>query len=210
MKKSLFNKTSSGITLMEVAATTLIVGVIAFGMTSAAQAVILHYQTDTVRQDLRQYGNNIMREISREMNLASKVEIDGQNGFSRIKLYEVYTDLSPHLQISCDRRNGIEFNSAAPLNGVLKLPTEGAFRGGSHRNVFIKDFIVDTDVDTRPSLSLFKKSFVHVTLILGMESDVMDEAREVSEEHTFHRTIFLGTPYIQKKITSSMSEDDDV
>ena len=32
-------------------------------MTSGAQAVLLHYQTDTVRQDLRQYGNNIMRRL---------------------------------------------------------------------------------------------------------------------------------------------------
>ena len=44
--------------------------------TSGAQAVMLHYQSDTVRQDLRQYGNQIMREIARELNLAQKVEID--------------------------------------------------------------------------------------------------------------------------------------
>ena len=82
MIKSILKKTNSGITLMEVAATTVVVGIIALGMTSAAQAVIMHYQTDTVRQDLRQYGNNILREISRELNLAQKIEIDGLNGFS--------------------------------------------------------------------------------------------------------------------------------
>ncbi len=210
MIKHLLKKTSAGITLMEVAATTIVVGIIALGMTSAAQAVILHYQTDTVRQDLRQYGNNIIREISRELNLAQKVVIDGQNGFSRIKLYEEFTDISPNLSISCDRRNGIEFNSDIPLNGTLKLPSQGAFRGNGQRDVYVQDFIVSTDVDTRPSLSLFKDSYVHITLILGMESDVMDEAREITEDHTFHRTVFLGTPYIQKKITNAMTGDDDV
>tara|TARA_B100000003_G_C10920764_1_gene367150 strand:+ start:307 stop:939 length:633 start_codon:yes stop_codon:yes gene_type:complete len=210
MIKSILKKTNSGITLMEVAATTIVVGIIALGMTSAAQAVILHYQTDTVRQDLRQYGNNILREISRELNLAQKIEIDGQNGFSRIKLYDNFTDISPYLNISCNRRNGIEFNSEAPLNGVLRIPSEGAFRGNGQREVFVRDFVVENDVDTRPSLALFKNSYIHITLILGMESDVMDEAREIQEEHTFHRTVFLGTSYIQNKVTNALMGDDDV
>ena len=86
MKKAL-KRSSSGMTMLELAAAVVVVSIIAIGMTSGAQAVMLHYQTDTVRQDLRQYGNQIMREIARELNLAQKVEIDGQNGFSRIKLY---------------------------------------------------------------------------------------------------------------------------
>ena len=78
--------TSKGMTLLELSAMIVVVSIIGIGMTTGAQAVMLHYQTDTVRQDLRQYGNNIMREITRELNLAQKIEIDGQNGFSRIKL----------------------------------------------------------------------------------------------------------------------------
>ena len=77
--------------MLELAAAVVVVSIIAIGMTSGAQAVMLHYQSDTVRQDLRQYGNQIMREIARELNLAQKVEIDGQNGFSRIKLYKYFT-----------------------------------------------------------------------------------------------------------------------
>ena len=89
MKKAL-KRSSSGMTMLELAAAVVVVSIIAIGMTSGAQAVMLHYQTDTVRQDLRQYGNQIMREIARELNLAQKVEIDGQNGFSRIKLYKYF------------------------------------------------------------------------------------------------------------------------
>ena len=73
-------------TLIELSAVIVVASIIGLGMTSAAQAVMLHYQTDTVRQDLRQYGNNIMREITRELQLSHKVEIDGLNGFSRLKL----------------------------------------------------------------------------------------------------------------------------
>jgi hypothetical protein len=42
-----------------------------------------------------------------------------------------------------------------------------------------------------------------------MEMDVMDEARAIKEEHTFRRSVFLGTPYIQKKLTNSSIVDDD-
>ena len=73
-------------TLLELSAAIVVVSIIAIGMTSGAQAVMLHYQNDTVRQDLRQYGNNIMREIVRELNQSQKIEVDGLNGFARIKL----------------------------------------------------------------------------------------------------------------------------
>ena len=75
----LLRSTNSGMTLLELSAGIVVISIIAIGMTSGAQAVMLHYQSDTVRQDLRQYGNNIMREIVRELNLAQKVEIDSFN-----------------------------------------------------------------------------------------------------------------------------------
>jgi len=206
-----FKSSSRGMTLMEISAMLVVVSIIALGMTSGAQAVMLHYQTDTVRQDLRQYGNMIMREITQELKLAQKIEIDGQNGFSRIKLYKNFTDMTPNLYISCNPGNGIEFNSQIPLNGALKLPSEGVYRGNGQRELYVQDFRVQYGSDNRPILALFKQSFVLVTLTLGMEMDVMDEARAIKEEHTFRRSVFLGTPYIQKKLTnSSIVDDDDV
>ena len=186
-------------TMLELAAAVVVVSIIAIGMTSGAQAVMLHYQSDTVRQDLRQYGNQIMREIARELNLAQKVEIDGQNGFSRIKLYKYFTDISPKLTISCQQRTGIEFNNNVPLNGVLSFPSQGAFRGPKTRSVYVDDFIAEFDIDGGPGLSQFKNSFIKLTLILNMDSDVMDETLQpTSEEHIFYRKIFLGTLRIYK------------
>ncbi len=102
MKKYL-RKSYSGMTLVELSAAIVVMAIIALGMTSGAQAVMLHYQSDTVRQDIRQYGNNIMREITRELNLAQKVEIGSQNGFATINLYEFFTDISPSIAISCNQ-----------------------------------------------------------------------------------------------------------
>jgi len=207
--KNFLKRSSRGMTLMEISAMLVVVSIIALGMTSGAQAVMLHYQTDTVRQDLRQYGNMIMREITQELKLAQKIEIDGHNGFSRINLYEYFTDMTPNLYISCNSRNGIEFNSEIPLNGALKLPSEGIYRGNGERELYVKDFTVQYGSDNRSILALFKQSFVHVTLTLEMESDVMDEANPIKEEHSFRRSVFLGTPYIQKKLTNSSVEDTD-
>ncbi len=204
--QNIFRKTSCGMTLLELSAAIVVVSIIAIGMTSGAQAVMLHYQSDTVRQDLRQYGNNIMREIARELNLAQKVEIDGQNGFSRIKLYKYFTDISPKLTISCQGETGIHFNNEIPLNGVLKFPRQGVFRGPKTRNVYVDDFIVEFDSDGGPGLTLFKNSFIKLTLILSMESDVMDETFQATkEQQIYYRKIFLGTPYIQTKMTNAMN-----
>ena len=204
-----FKYTSKGMTLLELSAAIVVVSIIALGMTSGAQAVMLHYQADTVRQDLRQYGNNVIREITRELNLAQKIEIDGQNGFSRIKLYEKFTDLSPNLTISCHNKNGIRFNGDDPVDGVLNFPSEGAFRGRSRREIYVDDFVVQYETAGGPSLSVFKNSYIHLTLNLAMKSDVMDEVtQDIIEEHTYHRTVFLGTAYIQTKVTNAMSEDN--
>ena len=197
--------------MLELAAAIVVLSIIAIGMTSGAQAVMYHYQSDIVRQDLRQYGNQIMREISSELNLAQKVEIDGQNGFSRIKLYQYFTEISPKLTISCKQRTGIEFNSDVPLNGVLNFPNEGVFRGPKTRSVYVDDFIAEFDMDGGPGLTQFKNSFIKLTLILSMDSDVMDEnLQATSEEHIFYRKIFLGTPYIQNKMTNNMGGSDNV
>ena len=205
----IFNYTSKGMTLIELSASIVVVSIIALGMTSGAQAVMLHYQADTVRQDLRQYGNNVMREITRELNLAQKIEIDGQNGFSRIKLYEKFTDISPELTISCHNKYGIRFNGDDPVDGVLNFPIEGVFRGRGRREIYVDDFVVQYETVGSPSLSVFKNSYIHLTLNLAMKSDVMDEVtQDIIEEHTYHRTVFLGTAYIQTKVTNAMSEDN--
>ena len=204
-----FKYTSQGMTLLELSACIVVVSIIALGMTSGAQAVMLHYQADTVRQDLRQYGNNVMREITRELNLAQKIEIDGQNGFSRIKLYEKFTDISPELTISCHNKYGIRFNGDDPVDGVLNFPIEGVFRGRGRREIYVDDFVVQYETAGSPSLSVFKNSYIHLTLNLAMKSDVMDEVtQDIIEEHTYHRTVFLGTAYIQTKVTNAMSEDN--
>ena len=202
---------SSGMTLLELSAAIVVMSIIAIGMTSGAQAVMLHYQSDTVRQDLRSYGNSIMREMVRELNKAQRIEIDGANEFSRLKLYKYFTDLTPELTIECQKNNGIKFNSNVPVNGVLKFPSEGVFRGPNRRTVYVDDFVVDYDFDTGPGSQTFKGSFLKLTLILAMEEDVMDDSfRPNKEQHIYHRKVFLGSSYINTKVTNIMGLNDAI
>ena len=210
MMFKILRKTSLGMTLLELSAGIVVMSIIAVGMTSGAQAVMLHYQSDTVRQDLRQYGNNIMREIVRELNLAQKVEFDSFNGFSRLMLYKNYTDASPKLTISCDERSGIQFNGGVPVGGVLDFPRNGVFRGPNQRTVYIDDFVVEYDNQPGLGSSVFKRSYIDLTLVLAMETDVMNDSfQSIKEEQVYHRTVFMGTSYIQTKVTNALGVNPD-
>ena len=202
---SLF-RTAKGMTLIEMTAVVVVTSIIALGMTIGTRGVLLHYQTDYVRQDLRQYGNNIMREAVRELNLAQKVEVDGLNGFSRIKLYKYYNDLTPSMVISCHQTNGIKFNYDDPINGTLKLPNFGVYRNDGQRNVWIKDFIVSNEPSSRPGLTAFKQSYLHLELTIALDQDVFTNGQSTSENHYFHRGVFMGQSFIMKKLTNDQSQ----
>ena len=175
-------------------------------MTMGTRGVLLHYQADHVRQDLRQYGNNIMREAVRELNLAQKVEVDGLNGFSRIKLFKYYSDLTPSMVISCHQTNGVQFNYDIPINGTLRLQNYGAFRNDGQRNVWVKDFVVSSEPSSRPGLTAFKQSYLHLELTISMDQDMFINGQNTSEDHYFHRGVFLGQSFIMKKLTNDQSE----
>jgi len=201
---SLF-KNSKGMTLIEMSAVIVVTGIIALGMTMGTRGVLLHYQTDTVRQDLRQYGNSIMREAVRELNLAQRVEVDGLNGYSRIKLFKFYSDLTPTMVISCHQTNGVQFNYNNPIDGTLKLPNFGAYRSDGQRNIWVKDFVVTSEPSSNPGLTVFKQSYLHLELTIALDQDVFINGQNTTEDHYFHRGVFMSHSYIMKKLTNDQS-----
>ncbi len=201
---SLF-KSSKGMTLIEMSAVIVVTGIIALGMTMGTRGVLLHYQTDTVRQDLRQYGNSIMREAVRELNLAQRVEVDGLNGYSRIKLFKFYSDLTPTMVISCQQTNGVQFNYNNPIDGTLKLPNFGAYRSDGQRNIWVKDFVVTSEPSSNPGLTVFKQSYLHLELTIALDQDVFINGQNTTEDHYFHRGVFMSHSYIMKKLTNDQS-----
>ena len=146
-----------------------------------------------------------MREIVQELNLAQKVEVDGLNGFSRLKLYRFYNGLTPDAVISCHQRDGIQVNYDAPADGNLKFPSIGPYRNSGQRTIWVKDFVVTSEPDSRPGLGIFKQSFLHIELTLTMDQDVFINGQTTTEDHYFHRGTFLGHAYIMKKLLNDVS-----
>ena len=73
------------------------------------------------------------------------------------------------------------------------------------RTIYVDDFVINQNTQPGLGSATFKNSYVDITLVLAMESDVMDESfQPVKEQHVYHRTVFLGTSYIQTKVTNAM------
>tara|TARA_B110000263_G_scaffold177970_1_gene155699 strand:- start:1136 stop:1756 length:621 start_codon:yes stop_codon:yes gene_type:complete len=198
-------KSSKGMTLIEMAAVVVVTGIIALGMTMGTRGVLMHYQSDHVRQELRQYGSSVMREVARELGLSQRVEVDGINGFSRLKLYRLYSDLTPSMVISCHQTNGVQFNYNNPVDGTLQLPSFGAYRDSGQRTVWVKDFVVTSEPSSKPGLVVFKQSYLHLELTLAMDQDIFINGQTTTEDHYFHRGVFMSHAYIMKKLTNDQS-----
>ena len=195
-------KHNLGMTLVEMSAVIVVVSVISLGMTLGLRGVLLHYQSDYVRQEIRYYGNSILRDIVKELSLAQRVDLDAANGFSRLKLYKFYNSTNPEMVITCNENEGVFFNYIAPHDQSLRLPNYGAYRDNGQRDVRIKDFIVTTQSEASPGLTSFKESFLNVELILSLDQDVFVNEQSTTEDHYFKRGVFLGQSFIMKKLTN--------
>ena len=66
----------NGFTLVEMSATIVVIGIIGLGLTMTLCTTFLHYSTDFVRQEIRHYGNTVMRELNERISHAQKVDFD--------------------------------------------------------------------------------------------------------------------------------------
>jgi hypothetical protein len=146
-----------------------------------------------------------MREIVREINFTQRVEIDGVNGFSRLKLYKLYNDLTPSIVISCHQTNGVQFNNNNPVDGTLKLPSFGAYRDNGQRSVWVKDFVITSEPSSNPGLAVFKQSYLNLELTLTMDQNVFINGQTTTEDHYFHRGVFMSQSYIMRRLTNDQS-----
>tara|TARA_Y100001949_G_C15940958_1_gene310150 strand:- start:822 stop:1160 length:339 start_codon:yes stop_codon:yes gene_type:complete len=107
--------------------------------------------------------------------------------------------------ISCHQTNGVQFNYNNPIDGTLNLPNFGAYRSNGQRSVWVKDFVVTSEPSSKPGLAVFKQSYLHLELTLAMDQDVFINGQTTTEDHYFHRGVFLSHSYIMKKLTNDQS-----
>ena len=78
----------TGFTLVEMSAVVVVLSIIGFGVVVTFNHINGSYRKDTVRMDIRHYGNIVMREITDRISKAQKVEFDFSKDFSEIMLYD--------------------------------------------------------------------------------------------------------------------------
>ena len=84
-----------GLTIIEMVTTIVISGIMILGLGLSMSTIMYHYQDDTVLQEVRLYGNTVMREIMKEISLARFIEFSPINNYERIFLtkYDNYGNL---------------------------------------------------------------------------------------------------------------------
>ncbi len=196
MRRLKIAKWQPGLTIIEMVTTIVIAGIMMLGLSLSMQTILYHYQDDTVLNDVRQYGNNIMREIMKEISLARFIDFDPTYNFLRITLtkYDDYNNPTRTV-ITANTMDGILFNYKLPLNGALALPKKGRFRNNNQRNISLKDFGRIETRETSSKLQRFAESTITLFIDLEVKTENAPGGRQV-EILRFQRKIFMPNKYI--------------
>jgi len=190
---------ASGLTIIELVTTIVILGIIMTGLGLSLRTVTYHYQDDSVLLDVHNYGNAVMREIMKEISLARIINKEQVNGYSRISLkkYDVWGN-ETSMTITANASEGILFNYQDPLNGKLHFPTQGRFRGNNQRTIILKDFYAKEVDFIRPNLARYANSTWEINMDIEVESAVAPGGT-VTELVQFQRTAFMPNRYISPR-----------
>ncbi len=191
------SKKINGFTLVEMSATIIVISIIGLGLVMTLRTTFLHYSTDYVRQEIRQYGNIVMRELNEKINSAQQVNFSfQQNGMALIQTWDNPSNPNPTETIRANSDNGILINDAPLMEGTYRLPTMGRFRDNGQHRVSLVQFTWSKGTDIRPTLNKFNKNMITIELTIQLDSDVITDGETVSEQFYFKRSIFTANDYI--------------
>ncbi len=185
-----------GLTIIEMVTTIVVSGIMILGLGLSMRTILYHYQNDTVLNDVRQYGHNIMREIMKEISLARFIDFNPVNNYERIYLtkYDEYGNPS-NLVISANAIDGVLFDYRLPLNGTLTLPKKGRFRNNNQRNISLREFDAQESKVISSKLQRFAQSTI--TLVMEIEIETVNApGGPQTEIMRFERKIFMPNKYI--------------
>ena len=189
-------KRQSGLTLVELMTTIVVSGIMMLGLGLSLRVMMFHYQNDSVIQDVRQYGNTVMREIMKEISLSRFIDFSPINNFERIFLtkYDEYGNPT-NTTITANAIDGVLFNYKLPLNGALALPKKGRFRNNNQRNISLREFDAWESKVISTRLQRFAQSTITLLLELEVETINAPGGKQV-EIIRFERKIFMPNKYI--------------
>ncbi len=189
-------KRQSGLTLVELMTTIVVSGIMMLGLGLSLRVMMFHYQNDSVLQDVRQYGNTVMREIMKEISLSRFIDFSPINNFERIFLtkYDEYGNPT-NTTITANAIDGVLFNYKLPLNGALALPKKGRFRNNNKRNIALREFDAWESKVISTRLQRVAQSTITLRLELEVETINAPGGKQV-EIIRFERKIFMPNKYI--------------
>ena len=80
MSKTKSIRWASGLTMIELVTTIVILGILLTGLGLSLRTVTYHYQDDSVLLEVHNYCNAVMREIMKEISLARIINKEQVNG----------------------------------------------------------------------------------------------------------------------------------
>ena len=192
------SKKINGFTLVEMSATIIVISIIGLGLIMTLRTTFLHYSTDYVRQEIRQYGNIVMREVAEKVRSAQSVnfEVD-QYGYALIQILENSSNPIPLEIIRANSEQGVLINDEPLGGGTYDLPTTGRFRDNGQHRVSLLGFTWSKAVSQNPMLSNFDNNMVTMDLSIRLDSDVLTDGETITEEFYFSRSIFVAGNYLE-------------
>ena len=185
---------------MEMGAVVVVISIIGIGIIMTFQTIMGAYRTDIIRQDIRHYGNTVVREISERIRTAEKVQFSSLLGFAKIELWEDASQSTPSHIIQANEEEGILLNNAPLLGGRLRFPSKGVLRDKEQYVVTLDGFTTfqETEPPNRPSLSKVKRAIRYIDLELSLEPKVNPNMTVKKEDFHFKRNIFIANQYLEE------------
>ena len=192
------NRLYPGFTLLEMGAVVVVISIIGIGLIMTFQTIMGAYRMDVIRQDIRHYGNTVIREISERIRTAEKVQFSSFLGFAKIELWEDSSDPTPSHIFQANEEEGILMNFDPLLDGTLRFPSEGHLRDKEQYIVTLERFTTfqETEPPNRPSLVKVKRATRYIDLVLSMDPKVNPNTNVEKEEFHFKRNIFISNQYL--------------
>jgi len=191
-------------TLMELMATVVVVSILTIGLGLTTRTIQDHYARDTVKGDVRLYGNLALREILKEISLANRMDVSTMNGFSRITIFRLNEQNEPiQTSVSASLTQGLKINNREPLNGNCTFPDGGRFK--HLQTIRLTDFSVKEIPVIRPSLVKFASSTYDINLEITIQPKAEGHRKLDPEIIRFTRRVFMPMKYVTQNNSVTQS-----
>lgn len=187
-----------GVTIVELAATMVVMAIIVIGLAMNAHTIQLNHSRDALNRNVKYYANLAMAEILKEFQGADNIQIIPVQGYDKIIVKK--TDDNGVIStstITAKPHDGIYINDQPIVDGIVYM--SDLSKGKTKRiDLELRDLWAEEERVIRPSLVDFAES----TWEIGFEIWLITESgsnRTVIDKIQQTRKIFMSNLYIKRQ-----------